>query len=173
MKTRTILALGLLLAVIGAATLTAVAQTPVTGDSRTVTEPTFPPVCTILTAQQTANSINESATDTARVQAAINACPVGQSVEFSASGADNAFLIQPITLNAGVGMIVDAEVTIFGSVNSADYPNLSGTDWWTPLITVAPNTAPAPGSASRSRRRPCWRPTAAAVPWNVRCGSDR
>ena len=135
----------IMLAIVFAVSLPAQAQ--VTGDSRNVTEPTFPPVCTVLTAQQSSNSINESLLDTSRLQSAINACPVGQAVELSASGSNNAFLIQPITLNAGVSLILDTEVVVFGSVNSADYPQLSGTDWWTPLITVAPNTAPNPGSS--------------------------
>ena len=61
----------------------------VTGDPRTVTEPTYPPVCTVLTAAQILSSPVEISPDTARVQAALNACPVGQAVEFSAtSGQD-------------------------------------------------------------------------------------
>ena len=91
----------------------------------------------------------ESSPDTARVQAALNACPVGQAVEFSASsdGTNNAFIIAPITLPAGVTMLVDPEITILGSINSADYACNSAESWCTPLINVAPNTFPAPGSA--------------------------
>jgi uncharacterized repeat protein (TIGR02543 family) len=125
------------------------------GDTRTVTEPAFPPVCSVLTAQQVAGSLNEIELDTARVQAALDdaavpdACPNGAVVEFAASGGNNAFLIGPITLPAGVTMLVDAEVTIFGSINYADYDcsELNGYEWCNPLITVAPNTAPSPGSA--------------------------
>ena len=121
----------------------------VTGDTRTVTEPTYPPVCTVLTAQQILSSPAESSPDTARVQAALNACPVGQAVEFSATsdGTNNAFIIAPITLPAGVTMLVDPEITILGSINSADYACNSAESWCTPLINVAPNTFPAPGSA--------------------------
>ena len=121
----------------------------VTGDTRTVTEPTYPSVCTVLTAQQILSSPTESSPDTARVQAALNACQVGQEVEFSASsdGTNNVFIIAPITLPAGVTMLVDPEITVLGSINSADYACNSAESWCTPLITVAPNTFPAPGSA--------------------------
>src|SRR5262249_35591622 len=87
----------------------------VTGDLRTVTEPVFPPVCSVLTAQQTAGSLNENAPDTSRIQTALNNCPVGRAVELQASGSLNAFLIQPITIKAGVTLIVDAEVIVFAS----------------------------------------------------------
>jgi hypothetical protein len=121
----------------------------VTGDQRKVTEPDYPPVCTVLTAQQILSSPVETSPDTSRVQAALNACPVGEAVEFSAGNddADNAFIIAPITLPAGVTMLVDPEVTILASINSADYACNSSASWCTPLIDVAPNTYPAPGSA--------------------------
>jgi len=119
----------------------------VTGDPRTVTEPTYPAVCSVLTAVQTSGSLVESSPDTARVQAALNACPSGNAVQFSANGSANAFIIQPITLPAGVTMLVDPEVTIYGSINSADYACIAAQSWCTPLIDVAPNAYPNPGSA--------------------------
>jgi polygalacturonase len=120
--------------------------TGITGDSRTVTEPSYPPVCSVLSATQILSSPVETSPDTTRVQAALNACPAGQAVEFSANGSYNAFIIQPITLPAGVTMLVDPEVTILGSINSADYACISSESWCTPLIDVAANAAPAPGS---------------------------
>jgi hypothetical protein len=126
------------------ATFDQVGYAGITGDSRTVTEPTFPPVCTTLLAAQTAGSLNQSSFDTSRLQSAINTCPVGQAVELSPSGSHNAFLTQPIVLNAGVTLLIDAEVTLFGSNNLSDY---ACTDTaCTPLIQVAANTA-MPGSA--------------------------
>jgi polygalacturonase len=116
----------------------------ITGDSRTVTEPVFPAVCTVLMAQQSASSLNQSLFDTTRLQTAINNCPVGRAVELSASGSNNAFLTQPIVLKAGVTLLVDAEVTLFGSNNYSDY-NCTP-DACTPLINVAANTG-TPGSA--------------------------
>jgi len=123
--------------------------TGVTGDTRTVTQPVYPPVCTVLTAAQILTSPNESLPDTTRVQSALNACPSGQAVEFSAdtTGTYNAFIIAPITLPAGVTMLVDPEVTILGSIKYADYTCVSSQSWCNPLINIAPNTYPSPGSA--------------------------
>jgi len=119
----------------------------VTGDTRTVTQPTYPPVCTVLTALQTSSSLAETSPDTTRVQAALNACPVGQAVEFSANGSANAFIIQPITLPAGVTMLVDPEITIFASIKYADYACNTSEGWCNPVINIAPNAYPNPGSA--------------------------
>ena len=41
-------------------------------DSRNVTEPSFPPSCTVLMANQMAGSLNETSFDTARIQSALN-----------------------------------------------------------------------------------------------------
>lgn len=121
-------------------------NTNVTGDARTVTEPVYPPVCSTLSAQQVASSLVETSADTTRVQAALNACTPGQAVEFSSSGTNNAFIIAPITLPPGVTMLVDPDVTIFGSIRYADYSCNTSASWCTPLINVAPNADPAPGS---------------------------
>jgi len=100
------------------------AQTLATGDSRTVTEPVFPASCAVLAAQQAIVSggpTSETAFDTSRIQAALTACPSGQAVELTAAGTNNAFLIQPITIPSGVGLIVDGGVTVFASRNPVDY----------------------------------------------------
>lgn len=104
------------------------AQTLATGDSRTVTEPVFPASCAVLAAQQAIVSggpASETAFDTSRIQAALTACPSGQAVELTASGTNNAFLIQPLTIPAGVGLIVDGGVTVFASRNPTDYQTSS------------------------------------------------
>lgn len=110
-------------------------------DSRTVTEPTFPPTCTALTANQVAGSLDEANFDTSRIQTALNACPAGQAVELQAQSGNNAFLIQPLTLPSGVTLLVDAEVTVFTSLNRGDYPcpSSSSSDC-TPIITVSPGS---------------------------------
>jgi polygalacturonase len=110
-------------------------------DSRTVTEPSFPPPCTVLSAHQAAGSLDETNFDTGRIQAALNSCPGGQAVELQAQGGNNAFLTQPLTLPSGVTLLVDAEVTVFTSLNRADYPcpSSSSSDC-TPIITVAPGS---------------------------------
>ena len=116
----------------------------ITGDSRTMIEPAFPPVCETLVAQQSSSSLDQTLFDTARLQSAIDACPPGQAVELSSDGSDDAFLTQPIVLKAGVTLLVDAEITLFGSSNVDDY-NCSGSRC-THLIQVAANTG-LPGSA--------------------------
>src|SRR5471032_3064596 len=100
--------------------ITSGAQTLATGDSRTVTEPVFPANCAVLAAQQAIVSggpASETAFDTSRIQAALTACPAGQAVELTAAGTNNAFLIQPLTIPSGVGLIVDGGVTVFASRN--------------------------------------------------------
>lgn len=95
-------------------------------DTRTVSEPKFPPSCTALTAQLSVISgepSSETAFDTSRIQAALNACAPGSAVELIASGTNNAFLTQPFTIPTGVTLVVDAGVTLFASRNPADYQN--------------------------------------------------
>jgi hypothetical protein len=93
-------------------------------DARTVTEPVIPPSCTVLQAQQAifnGEPSSETTLDTARIQGALAACASGQAVELATNGANNAFLIGPITLPTGVTLLVDGGVTVFGSRNPADY----------------------------------------------------
>jgi hypothetical protein len=126
--------------------LAASAFAQVTGDPREVTEPVFPPVCTVLSAIQAAGSLVETAPDTGRVQSAIDTCPAGQAVQFSASGASNAFLIAPVTVKAGVTLLIDPEVTLFGSITYSDFQCDAKANWCAPLIDIAPNKN-TPGSS--------------------------
>ncbi|MBN1378633.1 MAG: polygalacturonase [Gammaproteobacteria bacterium] len=59
--------------------------------------------------------------DTARLQAAIDNCPVGQAVKLVADGSKNAFLAGPFSLASGVTLWVDKDVTLFASRSPADY----------------------------------------------------
>ena len=93
-------------------------------DTRTVIEPAFPTSCSTLQAQQAITNgepASETTFDTSRLQSALNSCAVGQAVELQTSGANNAFLIQPITIPTGVTLLVDGGVTVFASRNPADY----------------------------------------------------
>jgi polygalacturonase len=107
-----------------------------TGDSRTVNEPHVPTtVCQTLTsalsmANRRSGTDQEAVPpDTARLQSALNACtqagttPV--AVKLVASGTHVAFLTAPLTIPQGVVLLVDSGVTLFGSLNGADY-QLSG-----------------------------------------------
>ena len=65
------------------------AQTIATGDSRSVSQPSFPSVCDTLTAKFTTSqrSSPPSSDDTSRVQAALTACAgTGKSVVLASSG---------------------------------------------------------------------------------------
>jgi hypothetical protein len=92
-----------------------------------VNEPAFPTpdkICATLTAQlPIANGEpgSETAFDTSRIQSALSACPTGQAVELTRAGSNAAFLIQPITIPAGVTLLVDGGVTVFASRNPVDY----------------------------------------------------
>ena len=91
-----------------------------TGDSRTVTEPSFPSVCSQLTAALTSvnddipASVDAMVTnpDQARIQLALNGCAgTGQAVELSIDGAGhNAFLTGPLTMPSNVTLLVDPGV---------------------------------------------------------------
>jgi len=125
-----------------------------------VTEPVIPSVrCAVLSAQLTADSTpegissaNETTFDTSRIQSALTACTAGEAVELAPSGSYNAFLIQPITIPAGVTLLVDAGVTVYGSRYTASYQKGTSTNCGTengsgsgcqPLILISS----APGAA--------------------------
>jgi len=116
------------------------AQIVVTGDTRTVTEPVFPPVCAQLSAgiAQVNNDIPTfvDATitnpDAARIQAALNSCSVnspGQAVELSmdSTGILNAFLSGPLVMPPNTTLLVDPGVTLFFSRNAQDFDVVQGT----------------------------------------------
>jgi polygalacturonase/pectin methylesterase-like acyl-CoA thioesterase len=109
-----------------------------TGDSRTVTEPSFPAVCQQLNAAITSvsNDIPTSvdATNTnpdgARIQAALTSCAgSGKAVELSvdSTGVYNVFLSGPLSMPANVTLLVDPGVTLYFSRNAQDYDKVSGT----------------------------------------------
>ena len=108
-----------------------------TGDTRTVTEPVFPAVCQQLTS--TFHDVNEDVPasvetvntqlDLTRLQAALTACTgTNQAVELSMDGSgNNAFLTGPISIPAGVTLLVDSGVTLYFSRNAQDYDTTPGT----------------------------------------------
>ena len=110
------------LAILVLAAIPLVAQALVAQDTRTVTEPVFPPVCTQVPALSTAD---DSSLDTSRIQAALSSCPAGQAVELRADGPADAFFIGPIQFPPGVTLLLDAGVTVFGSRNPRDYDSSS------------------------------------------------
>ena len=111
-------------------------------DTRSVTEPAIPEVCQTITARYSDASLDAadqacakkaSACDTERIQQAIDECTAKAingkerlAVELAASTANNAVLVQPIQLKAGVTLLVEAGVTVYGSVNPRDYDTTPG-----------------------------------------------
>jgi polygalacturonase/sugar lactone lactonase YvrE len=114
-----------------------VEQFVATGDSRTVTEPTIPAVCSMLNAGLAMVNDDIPATvdstvsnpDGARIQAALNSCAgTGQAVELSqGSEGNNAFLSGPISMPSSVTLLVDPGVVLFFSRNVQDYDTTPGT----------------------------------------------
>ena len=139
------------------------ASAQITGDSRwpglnpTVPQPSYPALCAsavgsngepagVLYALQAYGEFNESALDTTRLQNAINRCApapglpaVGLELALNPSGtscgniACNAFLSAPLTLPAGLTLVIDPDVILY-----ADSANSSTT----PFISVGANTGP-------------------------------
>jgi polygalacturonase len=90
-------------------------------DARNVTEPKRPAACTVLTAEltpvadTTLAEQDERKLDTQRIQSAIDGCGRGRAVVLKAVGGARAFLTGPVTLKAGVTLVVDTNAIVFGS----------------------------------------------------------
>lgn len=88
-------------------------------------EPSIPKACATVLATKSAPTggvpTDEATLDTAAIQAAIAACPSGQSVKLSASGDKNALLSGALSLKAGVTLWIDAGTTLFASRNPRDF----------------------------------------------------
>ena len=90
-------------------------------DARNVTEPKRPAACAVLTAEltpvadTTLAEQDERKLDTQRIQSAIDGCGRGRAVVLKAVGGARAFLIGPVTLKAGVALVVDTNTIVFGS----------------------------------------------------------
>lgn len=100
-------------------------------DTRTVVEPSLPPVCATLDAQLQTNghslsAADEQKLDTERIQKAIDKCTKGHGVVLHVDGGNNAFLSGPIELKSDVALIVDRGVTLFGSRDPALYAISAG-----------------------------------------------
>jgi polygalacturonase len=104
-------------------------------DTRPVSEPKIPPACTVLAAKLASHGsplpdLDETKPDTDRIQQAMDHCKPGQAVELKADNEHDAFLSGPLQLRAGVTLLIDKGVILFGSRNPRDYdvaPGLCGT----------------------------------------------
>jgi len=121
-----------------------------TGDTRTVTEPSFPGACQSLQASfhdlnnEVPAAVETGSTnlDQARLQSALTACQgSSQAVELTMDTAgNNAFLTGPISIPTGVVLLIDPGVTLYFSRNAQDYDTVSGTHTCG-TVNAASNTA--------------------------------
>ena len=106
----------------------ATAITYATGDSRTVTQPTYPAACQVLQAQfntsQRSSPPAAGSDDTTRIQTALTACAgSGQSVELAPGGTNNAFYSSQLNVS-GAGLVLDEGVTLEGNDAYSSRSNL-------------------------------------------------
>jgi polygalacturonase len=159
--------LAIAIAVPGAfATSAHAAVTLATGDSRSVSQPSVPSACSTLTAQLATGNEQFSSTaetippDTSRIQAALSSCSgTGKAVVLAPSGSNNAFLSGPLSLPAGVDLVVQAGATLYASRNPANYQVsgqatcgtvASSDNGCKPFITVTGSNAGIMGTQSGS-----------------------
>jgi polygalacturonase len=110
-------------------------------DTRVVTEPKVPAVCTRLVAEQQSGILTkdeEETLDTERMQKALDGCAPGHAVELARAGGtdgkahavaernSDAFLTGPLDLRQGVTLLIDEGVTLYGSRNPAVYDMATG-----------------------------------------------
>jgi len=120
---------GLILAASLLAAGSAGAQTLATGDSRTVTQPTYPGVCQTINARFSSSqrASPPSSDDTTNIQNALNNCAgTGKSVVLAASGSNDAFYTGSLTIN-GAGLVINSGVTLIGNNYSSNANLLSFT----------------------------------------------
>lgn len=93
-------------------------------DRRRVTEPEVPPVCATLEAAN-ALPLDETKSDTARIQAALDQCTAGGAVALVVNGDSNSdgdsFLSGPLFLRGGVTLLVGKGATLYASRNPREY----------------------------------------------------
>src|SRR5437764_1416143 len=95
-------------------------------DTRSITEPAVPAICTSLAATLTSERGTlpqeaELRPDTARIQDALDHCVAGRAVELRAEGGHNVFLTGPLELKPSVTLVVAAGATLFGTRNPREY----------------------------------------------------
>jgi polygalacturonase len=99
-----------------------------TGDPRHVGQPRLPRPCVTLraalatTTGEFSSAQETTPPDTSRIQRALDACAgTGRAVVLAANGTDNSFLSGPITIRGNEVLLIDDGVTLYASLNPADY----------------------------------------------------
>jgi polygalacturonase len=89
-------------------------------DRRTVTEPALPAaVCTTLEPRGIGN-------EAARLQAALDACPVGQALKLQRGPLGDRFMSGPLRIPSGVTLWIDTGTTLAASTRPADFDTGGG-----------------------------------------------
>lgn len=99
-----------------------------TGDPRQPRQPRLPGPCLVLQATLSTTTGEFSSTDettppdTGRIQAALDRCAnSGRAVELAPSAAGNSFLSGPLTIGRHEVLLIDDGVTLYASLDPADY----------------------------------------------------
>jgi polygalacturonase len=100
-------------------------------DTRNVTEPKLPLVCTSLQAQLRSTSdgiaeADEQKLDSVRIQAALDQCGKGHAVALRSSGPFDTFLTGPLELRGGVTLLIDKGTILLGSRDAEVYATAPG-----------------------------------------------
>ncbi len=97
-------------------------------DTRTVVEPHAPPVCKVLIAELTPHGgmlpepIERHYRDTDRLEKAMRHCPAGTSVVLRAGDeGKTVFLVGPVRMSAGITLVVEPQVAMWGSRDPRNY----------------------------------------------------
>lgn len=100
-------------------------------DTRKVSEPVIPPICAVVAAQldyrnDRMQETKNNAPDTGRIQQALDHCKPGHAVELKEAAGHNALLTGPLTLRAGVTLLIDKDVHLVASNRPGDYDRQPG-----------------------------------------------
>jgi polygalacturonase len=99
-----------------------------TADPNLPPEPQIPPACATLLASRAVDASglpSEADADTARIQAALDACATGRAVRLAPNGASDAFLTGPLTIPSGVSLWIDTGATLYGTRDLGVYAGAS------------------------------------------------
>lgn len=89
-------------------------------DTRTVSEPNLPTVCSVLIAMPIARESRKE-DDTGRIQSAINKCATGRAVRLAIGNGNRTFTSGPLELKSGVTLFIDAGVTLYATSDPRAY----------------------------------------------------
>jgi len=93
-----------------------------TGDSRNVTQPTYPSICTALSAQGTSSSGPDQ---TSQITSSLSSCAGKGSVVLQSSGSHSYFWAKSFTMSSNQTLVIDAGVTLQASSISTQFISLT------------------------------------------------